>query len=234
MASSYSGPYTGPVGQVGLSDRQGIVEAVVGPVEWAQGGDWGYCSCPGAQFHHNKSGRRDCRAFAAETARDGSALPPGVYCLHTSCASAIEEASRRIRSEIGKAKVKAADTRVRMPAGRTPTPTAGSRTARTGVWGLADKKGGLPRTVRTDVSRPIALYAHTHAHTPEAPKSAKEPSAPSAPVAQPARELVQPKPKDDDKPGQVTLWIKGEPITRGVMEGKEFKPIFTFKDTHND
>lgn len=76
------------------STRQNIAEAVLGEIDWKEL-DRGYCRCPGADLHSNPDGRRDCRVTI-----DGA---PTVYCTHTSCLSAIEEANRRLRSEIGKA-----------------------------------------------------------------------------------------------------------------------------------
>jgi hypothetical protein len=75
-------------------NRQNIAEAVLGEIDWKEP-DRGYCRCPGADLHSNPDGRRDCRVTL-----DGA---PTVYCTHTSCLSAIEEANRRLRSEIGKA-----------------------------------------------------------------------------------------------------------------------------------
>ncbi len=74
-------------------NRQAIAESVLGEIDWREP-DLGYCRCPGADLHSNRDGRRDCRVTL-----DGA---PTVFCTHTSCLSAIEEANRRLRSEIGK------------------------------------------------------------------------------------------------------------------------------------
>jgi hypothetical protein len=71
-----------------------LAESIVGEIDWKEAGR-GFCRCPGADLHSNPDGRRDCRVTI-----DGA---PTVYCTHTSCLSAIEEANRRLRSEIGKA-----------------------------------------------------------------------------------------------------------------------------------
>lgn len=74
--------------------RQAIAESLLGEIDWREP-DLGFCRCPGADLHSNRDGRRDCRVTL-----DGA---PTVYCTHTSCHSAIDEANRRLRSEIGKA-----------------------------------------------------------------------------------------------------------------------------------
>lgn len=202
---TYSTPYNGPVGHVGLQERQRICEGVVGAVEWSERGAWGYCTCPGVQFHHNKNGRRDCRVYAEETpgaGRSGGALPPGVTCLHTSCGSAIEEASKRIRSLIGKAKVSASGgmshgtavprgtfravenaRRAEQHASASVAQVTPLRTARTPVFKFSEKGKPVVRTARTDNSRPYTLYAQAHMRTHEAVRSSEMPSEPSTGVA---------------------------------------------------
>jgi hypothetical protein len=195
----YSTPYTGPIGHVDLTERRRICERIVGAVEWNEGGIWGYCTCPGVQNHSNANGRRDCRVYAEETpgrSRTGGTLPPGVTCLHTSCGAAIEAASYRIRSEIGRAKVAAAaDPRVRgsgifravenARAGardnlaQPPLP----RTVRTPVFKFSEKGASSLRTARTDISRPYALHAQAHTHTHVPAVTSKLPSEPSTNVA---------------------------------------------------
>lgn len=189
--STYSGPYTGPVGEVSAQERRRIVESVVGGVEWDRDGEWGYCTCPGLTNHNHKNGRRDCRAFAIERhgGRNGL-LPPGVHCLHTSCLGAVEEASKRIRSEIGKAKAKAGaamggrgglaprsqaqssaqkGSGAALSAGKgasgSPVPPTESRTLRTPVFEVRSKQGGDSRTKRTEVGRPLTQFAHVRTHT---------------------------------------------------------------------
>jgi hypothetical protein len=75
-------------------DLQGIAENLLGEVTWTEV-DTGYCRCPGADLHTNPNGPRDCRVIVSGA--------PTVFCLHSSCAGAVEEANRRLRSEIGKA-----------------------------------------------------------------------------------------------------------------------------------
>jgi hypothetical protein len=77
-----------------MIDAQGIAESLLGEVTWTET-DTGYCGCPGADLHTNPNGPRDCRVIVSGA--------PTVYCLHSSCAGAVEDANRRLRSEIGKA-----------------------------------------------------------------------------------------------------------------------------------
>lgn len=192
--SQYNGPYQGPVGPVPRAERQRICEAVVGSVEWNPRENWGYCTCPGVNLHTNHNGRRDCRVYADETpgaGRAGGTLPPGVTCLHTSCRSAVEEASQRIRSLIGKAKAEAGRSLGIGKKGGTTVPRtvanpggtfraveqaragerasmaqpAPLRTGRTPVFRLPEGAASDFRTARTAISRPYALHAHTGAHT---------------------------------------------------------------------
>lgn len=244
---TYNTPYSGPIGQVGLAERQRICAAVVGPVEWCEGGGWGYCTCPGLQFHHNKNGRRDCRVYAEETpgaARDGGALPPGLTCLHTSCRSAIEEASKRIRSEIGKAKVAAAGPNRAGPAGPaakalrdTVAQVTAPRTARTPVFKCTARGQNDSRTARTDIARPYTLYAQAHTHTREPVRTQDLPSEPStavAPKPATAQPMPAPKPAEAERPGLFTLCLNGEPPARVVPAGQGFRTLFKFKSSHHD
>jgi hypothetical protein len=75
-------------------DPQIIAEHLLGEVTWTEV-DTGYCRCPGADLHTNPNGPRDCRVIVSGA--------PTVYCLHSSCAGAVEDANRRLRSAIGKA-----------------------------------------------------------------------------------------------------------------------------------
>lgn len=244
----YSTPYTGPEGPVSLSERQAICERVVGSVAWSKEGDWGYCMCPGGQNHTGKDGRRDCRVFADEKRGGGrgATLPPGVHCLHQSCAGAVEEASKRIRSEIGRAKVRNAPPSSPAPRGGKPEGVRGAgHTARTFKFGCAEKKGEAVEektTARTEGSRPLTRFAHvrTHAHCETGSGiSASEPSTTVAtPVALPAKTVagtavpvakpdpLAPKPVPDDRPGIVTHIGKDGTLLRLNSKGDvafEFK-----------
>jgi hypothetical protein len=75
-------------------DPQQIAEHLLGEVTWTEV-DTGYCRCPGADLHTNVNGPRDCRVIVSGA--------PTIFCLHSSCAGAVEEVNRRLRSEIGKA-----------------------------------------------------------------------------------------------------------------------------------
>jgi hypothetical protein len=75
-------------------DSQAIAENLLGEVTWTEV-DTGYCRCPGMDLHSNPNGQRDCRVIVSGA--------PTVYCLHSSCGGAVEEANRRLRSAIGKA-----------------------------------------------------------------------------------------------------------------------------------
>jgi hypothetical protein len=74
--------------------EQAITENLLGDVTWTEV-DTGYCRCPGADLHTNPDGPRDCRVIVSGA--------PTIYCVHSSCAGAVEDANRRLRSEIGKA-----------------------------------------------------------------------------------------------------------------------------------
>jgi hypothetical protein len=68
-----------------------IAEEHLGTIDWMSSTE-GYCDCPGKDCHTTKDGRRDCMVYL-----NGS---PTVYCVHASCASALEEANRKLRSAI--------------------------------------------------------------------------------------------------------------------------------------
>ena len=67
--------------------RRRVAEAILGRVE-----EGGYVRCPGQAHHTGRSARRDCRVRL-----DGA---PTVFCVHTSCLSAVEEVNGRLRREI--------------------------------------------------------------------------------------------------------------------------------------
>lgn len=64
-----------------------------------------YLDCPGASFHTGKNGRKDCRFTPGDNGHDPRTAAPSLHCLHQSCGTVIAEFNRRIRSEIGKARV---------------------------------------------------------------------------------------------------------------------------------
>ncbi len=70
-----------------LETRGSIAKDIVGFIDEA-----GYCRCPGAVHHTHRHGRRDCRVRL-----DGA---PTVYCVHTSCATVLDEVNHRLRSRI--------------------------------------------------------------------------------------------------------------------------------------
>ena len=78
----------------GIVNRQTLAESIVGEIDWEEA-DRGFCRCPGIDLHSNENGKRDCVVYLDEI--------PTVFCIHNSCLSSIEEANRRLRSEIGKA-----------------------------------------------------------------------------------------------------------------------------------
>ena len=72
-----------------------IVEQQLGKIEEQPGG-FAVCDCPGASLHTSPTRKHNCRVYYLSG-------PPTVFCVHTSCAAAIEDANRRLRSVIGKA-----------------------------------------------------------------------------------------------------------------------------------
>lgn len=244
MSSQYNTPYNGPEGPVSLSERQRICAAAVGTVEWAEGGEWGYCACPGAQFHHNKTARRDCRVFAIETRRQGRIDPPGVYCLHTSCSGSVAETSHRIRVEIGRAKVAAARALPPAPSGTPRNVRSASKTVRTFEFRVREKEEAVTpvktpsdTTVRTDENRPLTRFAHVRAYAPACAEPAKQPSEPSLPTPVGKQPPPQPAPKKEqpatqpqaEKPGIVTMI---DAAGRAHRLGPDGEVKFTFQTKH--
>lgn len=74
---------------------QAFAETLLGHVAWIDL-QHGYCCCPGAQRHTTANGERDCSVMLDKV--------PTIFCVHTSCHSAIEQANHELRSAIGKAK----------------------------------------------------------------------------------------------------------------------------------
>ncbi len=187
-------PYRGPERVVPLDERRAIIGAVLSPLspQWEPEGAWGYVTCPGQDCHNNSNGRRDCRVYAVE-APGNKVKPPGLYCLHTSCAGVLATLNHRIRSEIGKAKVRGLGNGGRQ-AQASGTSTHGNtpRTERTVVFQVPEKRGGESRTERTVVSIPLHEFARAHVRAGVSDKPPLEPSAPSV-VALPAPQPVAPR-----------------------------------------
>ncbi|MFN7138862.1 MAG: hypothetical protein ACK4UN_05955 [Limisphaerales bacterium] len=74
-------------------NAQQIAEALLGRIEWERS-DYGYCECPGVNYHTSKNGRRDCDVHL-----DGA---PTIFCQHTSCKGEVEKANYELRKAIGK------------------------------------------------------------------------------------------------------------------------------------
>ena len=212
-----SGAYTGPERVVSLSERRDIIAGVLSPLspQWEPDGSWGYVACPGADCHNNANGRRDCRVFACE-APGTRVKPPGLYCLHTSCAGVLGPLNFRIRSEIGKAKVKGLP-----PRGSSSYSAPGhSRTPRTDIFKAPTKEGGASRTPRTDISKPLERFARAQVRT-HVPR--KEPPVPSVPsvVASTMPGVVAKQAEGTPEDSECTLII-GNEVQRGFWKGGEW------------
>lgn len=187
--------FSGPVREVPLSERRAIVEGVLSPsspLHWEQGGAWAYVECPGIGCHSNSNGRRDCRVYADESP-GRTVKPPGLYCLHTSCAGVLAELNRKIRSEIGKAKVRGMGRADGKPAstegGAGGSWRAGPRTARTDFFTAPAGGEAQAPTARTDIPKPLERFARAQVRAHAVSDGEKMPSGPSA-VASPARAAV--------------------------------------------
>jgi hypothetical protein len=193
-----SSAYNGPQNVVTVAERRAIIERVLGqPVAWNADGEWGYTECPGVGNHNNRSGRRDCRVWAVEKPNGMTTLPPGLHCLHTSCSAVVEEMNHRIRSEIGKAKVRG--TGRPMGASSGSSGKSQNRTDRTPENAVSEKRG-VPinqfRTDRTGISKALTLCARGRAHPHVLPEVGSYPSGasgvasakpqPSQPISVPA------------------------------------------------
>ena len=73
-------------------DPRVVAAGIVGAVDW-QSEVSGYCRCPGESLHTSRTGAKDCRVNV-----DGA---PTIFCFHASCASAVAEANKRLRRELG-------------------------------------------------------------------------------------------------------------------------------------
>lgn len=91
--------------KLGEMEQCRIVERLLGEsLKAARDGIY-YLTCPGVQFHSNKSGRRDCRFTPGDGGHNPRTAAPALHCVHQSCGTVIEEMNRKVRSEIGKASV---------------------------------------------------------------------------------------------------------------------------------
>jgi hypothetical protein len=79
-----------------LPEVKGITEQLLGDVQW-EADTRGLCTCPGEGLHTSPTKKRDCQIYV-----NGA---PTIYCFHSSCAGAVENANFSLRSAIGKAKV---------------------------------------------------------------------------------------------------------------------------------
>jgi hypothetical protein len=68
-----------------------IAENELGEITWLSSTQ-GFCECPGKDRHTNQDGRKDCVVYLDRI--------PSLYCVHSSCAPAIVEANRKLRSAI--------------------------------------------------------------------------------------------------------------------------------------
>jgi hypothetical protein len=90
---------------ISMLDPRTVAERVVGRVEW-QTEVSGFCKCPGEAMHTSQNGKKDCRVNV-----DGA---PTIFCFHASCVSAVGEANRKLRRELG-----ASPWELRLPDGST-------------------------------------------------------------------------------------------------------------------
>ncbi len=68
---------------------------LLGQIDWQPEQGFGYCRCPGASLHSNRTARRDTRVYLGTGA-------PTITCFHASCGGAVAEANRTLRSQIGR------------------------------------------------------------------------------------------------------------------------------------
>jgi hypothetical protein len=195
--------YNGPQNIVTAAERRAIIERVLGQsVAWNADGEWGYTECPGLGNHNNKSGRRDCRVWAVEKPNGMTTLPPGLHCLHTSCAAVVDEVNHRIRSEIGKAKVRGTGRPASAPASGSSNRNP-ARTVRTPFFHVSEKMGEGSKEFRTDRTGFSKTYtqcarACTHALPEKGPVCPSEPSGVASTGAQP--EAVKGLPGENNTP----------------------------------
>ena len=88
-----------------LTERQRIAEELLRcSLE-----DGVFATCPGEEYHSNRSGKRDFRVVL-------TGAPTG-YCFHDSCADSVESFNRELRQRIGKAEAGAGNSK-RSPFGK--------------------------------------------------------------------------------------------------------------------
>lgn len=87
-----------------MNDPRTIATRLLGVVDW-QTEVSGFCRCPGQAQHTSPTSRKDCRVSV-----DGA---PTIFCFHASCGSAVAEANRRLRRELG-----ASPWEIRLPGGQ--------------------------------------------------------------------------------------------------------------------
>ena len=85
-------------------DPRYVAAQLLGAIDW-QTEVSGFCRCPGEAMHTSGNGKKDCRVNV-----DGA---PTIFCFHASCATAVADANRRLRRELG-----ASPWAVRLPDGR--------------------------------------------------------------------------------------------------------------------
>ena len=85
--------------------RRSIFESLFGSLS---SGD--FCTCPGQSHHTNINAERDCRVYGL----DGGA--PSIFCLHTSCQGAVDDANYKLRRAIALAENPRASRRGSRPA----------------------------------------------------------------------------------------------------------------------
>jgi len=88
-----------------MIDPRQVAMTILGTIDW-QNDVSGFCRCPGEAMHTSGNGKKDCRVNV-----DGA---PTIFCFHASCATAVAEANRRLRRELG-----ASPWELRLPDGRT-------------------------------------------------------------------------------------------------------------------
>lgn len=88
---------------IDLPSRLAIARSLLGEID-----ERGFCRCPGEDFHtHKKRSERwvkigkDCKVYLEESSANPRGVP-SIKCQHTSCLTIVEEAQKKLRSEIGK------------------------------------------------------------------------------------------------------------------------------------
>jgi|GEM_PF-322365 len=71
-----------------ISSNHEIAESTIGSVIWTSETE-GYCTCPGINSHTTKDGNHDCMVYIDHV--------PTVYCLHSSCKSAVDAKNKELR-----------------------------------------------------------------------------------------------------------------------------------------